>query len=176
MVDSGKLKPLMNTQANFVYEHPWGSIYGWFSPCGLQYLTLPHAETGGPRRSVLHSSANDGHIWALQAALERYFAGQREQFDGIPLDLGEGTSFQQEVWVAARSVPWGATTTYGELARRLGRGPGSARAVGRALGENPLAVIVPCHRFLGADGSLQGYAAGLAWKQELLRIEGALLG
>lgn len=165
----------MIAQANFLYDHPWGPIYGWFSPQGLRHLTLPHAETGAVRRSVLHSSANDGRIWALHAALERYFAGQRERFEDIALDMDNATTFQQEVWKAARSIPWGATSTYGNLARCLGRSPGSARAVGYALGANPFAVIVPCHRFVGANGNLHGYAAGLAWKRELLRIEGALL-
>ena len=165
----------MNLQANFQYDHRMGTIYGWFSPRGLQHLHLPHAETGAVRRSVLHSSVNDSRVWALHASLERYFAGLIETFDAIPIDIESATEFQRDVWQAARGVLWGSTSTYGELAERMGKDKGSARAVGHALGQNPLAILIPCHRFLGADGSLHGYAAGLEWKRELLRVEGALL-
>ncbi len=165
----------MQGQANFQYDHPWGPIYGWFSPAGLTWLELPHAEKGFARRSVLHSAANDARVWDLHAALERYFAGVEEGFESIPLDLNGATDFQRAVWLASRETSWGVTQTYGDLAQRLGKNAGAARAVGHALGANPIAVLVPCHRFLGKDGKLQGYAAGLAWKRELLRIEGALL-
>lgn len=165
----------MTGQANFQFDHPWGTIYGWFSQEGLQWLELPHAEKGGVRRSVLHSAANDGRVWELNAALERYFAGVQEDFSRIRLDLNGATAFQREVWLAARDTPWGHTETYGDLTRRLGKNSGTARAVGTALGANPVAVLVPCHRFLGKDGSLHGYAAGLEWKRELLRLEGVLL-
>ena len=165
----------MTGQTNFQYDHAWGTIYGWFSPTGLTWLELPHAEKGATRRTVLHSAANDARVWDLHAALERYFAGIHETFDTIPLDLDGATEFQREVWLASRKTPWGLTQTYGDLARRLGKNPGAARAVGHALGANPIALIVPCHRFLGKDGALHGYAAGLEWKRELLRIEGVLL-
>jgi methylated-DNA-[protein]-cysteine S-methyltransferase len=161
--------------AGLRFDHPGGPIYGWFSPKGLYRLMLPHPDEKTLRRSVLHSSVNDARVWALNAALERYFAGLRESFDDIPLDLDAGTGFQREVWLGARTVPWGVSSTYGELTRRIGKPAAAARAVGHALGENPIAIIVPCHRFLGADGSLHGFAAGLEWKRELLRIEGVLL-
>jgi methylated-DNA-[protein]-cysteine S-methyltransferase len=123
----------------------------------------------------LHSAANDARVWELHAALERYFAGMRESFHNIPLDLNGATAFQREVWLASRGTGWGVTQTYGELAHRLGKNTGAARAVGTALGANPIALIIPCHRFLGKDGALHGYAAGLEWKRELLRVEGVLL-
>jgi methylated-DNA-[protein]-cysteine S-methyltransferase len=111
----------------------------------------------------------------LRAAIEQldaYFAGQRTTFD-LPLDLQHGTAFQQSVWQALLAIPRGASTSYGELGQRIGA-PGAARAIGAAVGRNPLSVVVPCHRVLGAGGALTGYAGGLDRKTALLRLEGAL--
>jgi methylated-DNA-[protein]-cysteine S-methyltransferase len=102
--------------------------------------------------------------------LEDYFAGRRTHFD-LPLDLQAGTPFQQSVWNALLSVPHGGTTSYAVLGRRIGR-PAAARAVGAAVGRNPLSIVVPCHRVLGAGGSLTGYAGGLERKNALLQLEG----
>lgn len=102
--------------------------------------------------------------------LQAYFSGQRQDFD-LPLDLSRGTDFQRGVWQALINLPFGSTTTYANLARQIGR-PDAVRAVGAAIGRNPISVIVPCHRVLGTDGSLTGYAGGLERKIELLRIEG----
>jgi len=165
----------MDLPASIRFDHPRGPVYGWFSARGLYRLALPHADLGAERHSVLHSSANDARVWTLNAALERYFAGMHEPFDAIPLDLDAATDFQREVWAAARGVAWGASSTYGDLALRLGKPRSAARAVGHALGQNPIAIIIPCHRFLGADGALHGFAAGLEWKRELLQLEGVLL-
>ena len=106
------------------------------------------------------------------AQLAEYFAGTRTQFD-LPLDLAHGTPFQQSVWQALLAIPQGDTTSYGELSQRIGK-PAAVRAVGAAVGRNPVSVIVPCHRVLGADGSLTGYAGGLDKKTALLKLEGAL--
>jgi len=106
------------------------------------------------------------------AQLREYFAGERTTFD-LPLDLQGGTPFQQSVWQALLAIPRGGTTSYGLLSQRIGR-PAAVRAVGAAVGRNPLSVVVPCHRVLGADGSLTGYAGGLARKTALLQLEGAL--
>ena len=103
--------------------------------------------------------------------LERYFAGDAAPFD-LPLDP-QGSDFQRAVWTALRDIAAGRTTSYGALARRLGREAGAARAVGAAVGRNPLSVIVPCHRVLGGDGALTGYAGGLDRKRALLKLEGA---
>ena len=100
--------------------------------------------------------------------LQQYFAGKRREFDA-PLSP-EGTPFQLQVWRALRGIPYGETLSYGELARRI-RKPGAARAVGAANGDNPIAIIVPCHRVIGADGSLTGYGGGLGIKQKLLELE-----
>lgn len=104
--------------------------------------------------------------------LDEYFGGQRRRFD-LPL-APRGTAFQQAVWRALLEIPFGETCTYRQQAERIGR-PTAIRAVGTANGANPLAVIVPCHRVIGSDGSLTGYAGGLARKALLLELEGASL-
>ncbi len=100
--------------------------------------------------------------------LSAYFAGELTEFD-LPLAL-TGTAFQQGVWKQLRQIPYGATVSYGELARRMGQ-PNACRAVGLANGRNPLSIIVPCHRVVGAGGKLVGYAGGLARKEALLALE-----
>ena len=106
----------------------------------------------------------------LAARVRAYFEGRTEALDGAPV-APVGTPFQQEVWAALRRIPPGEVRTYGELARALGR-PGAARAVGGACARNPVALLVPCHRAVGADGSLTGYAFGLERKRWLLAHEG----
>ena len=112
-----------------------------------------------------------GHPLLQEAArqLQQYLRGERAGFD-LPLDLSGGTPFQQDVWRALLAINRGATTSYGALSRQLGR-PLAVRAVGAAVGRNPLSVVVPCHRVLGADGSLTGYAGGLDRKTALLALE-----
>jgi len=105
--------------------------------------------------------------------LEAYFAGDLVSFE-LPLEL-HGTEFQQRCWLALASIPYGQTVSYGEQARRLGFGPDAARAVGAANGRNPLPIVLPCHRVIGADGSLTGFGGGLETKRYLLEHEGALL-
>lgn len=100
--------------------------------------------------------------------LGEYFGGQRTDFD-VPLTLA-GTPFQRTVWAALRKIPYGQTLSYGQLAEQIGR-PGAARAVGLANGRNPIGIIVPCHRVVGATGSLTGYGGGLERKQYLLEFE-----
>ena len=107
----------------------------------------------------------------FRAAVEQlaaYFAGERQTFD---LDLApRGTAFQVDVWRALRTIPYGETRSYGQLAAQIGR-PGASRAVGAANGSNPLSIVVPCHRVIGADGRLTGYGGGLPRKQWLLSME-----
>jgi methylated-DNA-[protein]-cysteine S-methyltransferase len=107
------------------------------------------------------------------AQLEAYFAGELIEFD-LPLDL-DGTEFQRTCWLALATIPYGQTVSYGEQARRLGLGPDAARAVGAANGQNPLPLVLPCHRVIGANGSLTGFGGGLPLKRFLLEHEGALL-
>jgi methylated-DNA-[protein]-cysteine S-methyltransferase len=104
--------------------------------------------------------------------LHDYFAGQRRHFE-LPLDLGCGTAFQQSVWRTLLEIPQGSTVSYGEVSRRIGK-PAAVRAVGGAVGRNPVSIVVPCHRVMGASGALTGYGGGLARKTALLTLEGAL--
>lgn len=107
------------------------------------------------------------------AQLKEYFAGTRTVFE-IPLAL-EGTIFQREVWETLRAIPFGRTASYGEIARKIGR-PSAVRAVGAANGANPVSIIVPCHRVIGANGSLTGYGGGMERKKWLLEHERAHSG
>ncbi|APW46993.1 methylated-DNA--[protein]-cysteine S-methyltransferase [Rhodoferax antarcticus] len=133
----------------------------WFDDqAHLPDLSACAPDTGQP---VLHQA---------QAQLAAYFAGQRNQFD-LPLSLATGTAFQQAVWQALLAIPFGSTCSYGQLASRIGK-PSAARAMGAAVGRNPLTIIVPCHRVIGANGSLTGYAGGLSRKTALLQLEGAV--
>jgi methylated-DNA-[protein]-cysteine S-methyltransferase len=100
--------------------------------------------------------------------LREYFAGERREFT-LPL-APAGTPFQQQVWAALREIPYGATCSYGRIAGRIGR-PKACRAVGMANNRNPIAIVVPCHRVVGASGALVGYAAGLEVKEKLLALE-----
>ena len=111
-----------------------------------------------------------GRLPEIETLLRRYFGGDLAVLDTIPVELN-GTAFQKQVWQALRRIPSGSTISYGELARRIGN-PSAIRAVGTANGANPVAVIVPCHRVIGSDGSLTGYGGGLDRKQWLLAHEG----
>ena len=138
----------------------------WFTK-GQRYL--PAQLTGG----AAWPEAGDHPVLKLVSQqLAEYFAGQRSQFD-VPLDLPCGTVFQQSVWQALLTIPQGGTESYGEVSRRIGK-PAAVRAVGGAIGRNPVSIIVPCHRVTGSNGALTGYAGGLERKTALLRLEGAL--
>lgn len=115
---------------------------------------------------------DDSRFAAAREQLAAYFAGELKNFD-LPLACA-GTAFQREVWNALLDIPFGSTVSYGTQAARIGK-PNAARAVGLANGQNPIAIIVPCHRVIGASGALTGYGGGLERKQWLLRHEGALL-
>jgi len=123
----------------------------------------------GPKEPEPGWVRDDAELAEPVRQLEEYFAGERTDFD---LDLQpRGTEFQQRVWNLLREIPYGETTTYGALALRLGN-PKSVRAVGLANGRNPLPIVVPCHRVIGADGSLVGFGGGLDRKRALLSLEG----
>lgn len=117
---------------------------------------------------------DDEHPLLKQAVaqLRDYFDGRRTAFE-LPLDLQAGTPFQQSVWKALLAIPHGGKTTYATLGREIGA-PQAARAVGAAVGRNPVCIVVPCHRVLGTGGSLTGYAGGVARKNALLKLEGVL--
>jgi methylated-DNA-[protein]-cysteine S-methyltransferase len=117
-----------------------------------------------------HDPCGSALLAEAHRQLSDYFAGTRRVFD-LPLRPA-GTDFQRRVWQVLASVPWGTTTTYGAIAARLGMPPGASRAVGAANGANPIAIVLPCHRVIGSDGRLTGYAGGLERKAGLLRLEG----
>ncbi len=114
----------------------------------------------------------DGPFETVRAQLDEYWDGRRRAFD-VPLAL-HGSPFQQQAWRALQQIPYGETVSYGEQARRIGP-TADPRAVGQANGRNPVAVIVPCHRVIGADGSLTGYGGGVERKRLLLELEGGVL-
>ncbi|MBR3391661.1 MAG: methylated-DNA--[Firmicutes bacterium] len=142
------------------------------SPIGPLLLTAgPEGLTGVRRTTAAHGDCASSTLLE-QACLElgQYFEGSRRVFD-LPL-APQGSDFQLRVWQALRSVPYGETVSYGRLAKMAGC-PGAARAVGGAAHRNPLLIFTPCHRLIGADGSLTGFACGLDAKRFLLRLEGA---
>ena len=149
-------------------DSPMGRLLGVVDSAGLRML-----EFEGPRCGSLGEDwIEDAHALADAARqLAAYFAGDLRTFD-FPLAL-YGSVFQQRVWEQLRMIEYGETISYGELARRVGDA-NAARAVGLANGANPIAIVVPCHRVIGADGSLTGYGGGLERKRTLLELEGAL--
>ena len=170
------------------FETPLGPMLGGATGAGV--CLCEFADRGGEERILarlekrlggpVHPSepwTGDGadrgsphatHLGRLRRQLQEYFQGERREFD-LPLDLA-GTPWQRKVWSALLEIPYGSTTSYGELAARLGK-PGGSRAVGRANGENYVAIVVPCHRVIQADGGLRGYGGGLHRKRWLLDLE-----
>lgn len=149
------------------YESPLGRLTLTTGPRGLDGLFFPG------RAPVLDEADHrpEGFADAVEQ-LGEYFAGIRRSF-ALALDLDAGTPFQHEVWRQLQEIPYGETTSYTDLANRLGR-PDRVRAAGAAVGRNPLPIIVPCHRVIGADGKLTGYLGGLQRKQALLDSEAAV--
>ena len=150
-------------------KSPAGTLKLVGSDAGLAAILW---EDDDPRRVRLEAASKDENHPVLieaQRQLNEYFAGQRKAFS-VKLDL-RGTPFQKKVWQAMLGIPFGETRTYGELARQIGD-PKAVRAVGAANGRNPIAIIGPCHRVIGASGKLTGYAGGLPVKALLLRLEG----
>ncbi|OGB14128.1 MAG: cysteine methyltransferase [Burkholderiales bacterium RIFCSPHIGHO2_12_FULL_67_38] len=154
---------------------PLGPLLLAASPRGLagvwyadqRHLPLPQQVQRWP---IDHDHAL---LQTAAAQLGAYFQGERLDFD-LPLDLSGGTPFQRAVWLALLGIPAGHTRSYGDMARQIDR-PAAVRAVGAAIGRNPLGIVVPCHRVVGGNGSLTGYAGGLDRKRALLRLEGALI-
>lgn len=153
------------------YRHHLGPVIARYSDTGVCRLLLSK-DPSGPDRPLLNPDYRVPWLEHLEKALETFFAGKREDFKNVPLDIAGATPFQKEVWAAARKIGWGETSSYGDLCALLGRQRGSARAVGRALRANPIPIIIPCHRFLGAGGDLGGFSAGPEWKKALLEAEG----
>ncbi len=151
-------------------DTPLGRVLLAATPAGLAGLWFEGQRHSPDSSRWAEAPADDALLQAAGAQVQAYFAGCSSPFE-LPLDLGHGTPFQQQVWRALLQIARGQTTCYGALATHIGR-PRAVRAVGAAVGRNPLSVVVPCHRVLGADGSLSGYAGGLERKVRLLALEG----
>nr|WP_298172288.1 methylated-DNA--[protein]-cysteine S-methyltransferase [uncultured Pseudomonas sp.] len=152
------------------HDSPLGRLLLVGDRAGLQQVSMDI--DGKPWRLEPTWRNADSELDEVCRQLEAYFAGRRQVFD---LRLApRGTAFQQAVWQALLSIPFGQTSSYSALAAQIGR-PSAMRAVGAANGANPIAVIIPCHRVIGRDGSLTGYAGGLTRKALLLQLEGAQL-
>lgn len=154
------------------FDSPVGELTLIASAHGLRAVLWPADKDreGAPRvKPVTAAAAGENDITKLtKSQLAEYFAGERKAFS-IPLELA-GTDLQRETWAALASIPYGETTTYGRQAAALGR-PTSFRAVANANGKNPVSIVLPCHRVVGADGSLTGFAGGLSSKSWLLEHE-----
>jgi len=154
------------------YESPLGTMLLAATDRGLAGVWFV-GQRHGPDASGWREDPDHPVLREAIAQLAAYYAGERTTFD-LPLDLqASGTPFQQSVWAALQAIPRGGTCSYAELARRLGR-PQAARAIGAAVGRNPVSIVVPCHRVLGTGGALTGYAGGLERKTALLQLEGVL--
>ena len=153
-----------------LFDSPVGVLRLAADASGLRLIEFPdprHPVTAGDD----WEEGDNAVLASTRAQLGEYFAGRRRTFD-LPL-APDGTAFQCSVWMALRAIPYGATISYRALAERIGR-PSAMRAVGAANGRNPLPIVVPCHRVIGADGSLTGFGGGLPTKRFLLELEGAL--
>jgi methylated-DNA-[protein]-cysteine S-methyltransferase len=163
------------------YLSPLGTIWLAASDaglCGLWFDGQKHLPDFSD--TARFTRGEHRHMQSAIDQLQHYFAssdGKATEFQFgplLPIDLSQGTAFQQSVWQALLRIPMGHTTSYGALAKSLGK-PDAVRAVGSAVGRNPISILVPCHRVLGSDGSLTGYAGGMDRKTRLLQMEGVLI-
>ncbi len=142
---------------------PLGGVELWTEGGRLRALHLirgagkPHLSGGDP---IAHE-------------VQRYFRGETEALKDVPIDLTGSTAFERRVYEATRQIPFGKVATYGQIAKAIGQ-PKAQRAVGQALGKNPIALVIPCHRVVASGGGIGGFTGGLSWKKKLLRHEGVL--
>jgi methylated-DNA-[protein]-cysteine S-methyltransferase len=163
----------MSTLFMEMLDTPIGTLVLAADAEGLRHIEFPSNRHPVSREGwVPGAEGGAADILAITAQqLREYFDGKRRDFE-LPL-APRGTAFQMQVWHALATIPFGATWSYGQLARAIGK-PDAMRAVGAANGRNPLPIVLPCHRVIGADGSLTGFGGGLPIKEALLRLEGAL--
>jgi methylated-DNA-[protein]-cysteine S-methyltransferase len=152
---------------------------GWVgvmnSPRGLCRATLPAADEQSAINTItqgVSATRQEAAFTEVKRSLTDYFRGEPVEFL-FPIDLESGTCFQRDVWEATYKIPHGQLRSYGWIAAEIGR-PQAARAVGQALGTNPLPIVIPCHRVIRSDGSLGGFSGGLHWKEELIKLERAI--
>lgn len=161
-----------------IFQSSWGWMGIAESPKGIHTIVLPkrskravESELSAQSRELLQGGAS-GRLEVAQRQLLEYLAGTRHTFD-VPLDLSQGTIFQRQVWRALLRVPYGKLRSYQWIAARVG-GPQYARAVGNAVGANPIPIVIPCHRIVAQDARLGGFSGGLSVKRKLLSLEGTL--
>ena len=152
---------------------PVGDLTLVASDAGLAAILWENDDPERVRLGTMVEDRDDAILVAAKQQLDAYFAGTLTAFT-VPLDF-HGTAFQKSVWAALLTIPFGETRSYGEIARQIGR-PSASRAVGAANGRNPISIIAPCHRVIGSNGALTGFAGGLEAKALLLRIEGCATG
>lgn len=163
--------PTPSARVRCAFESPLGPMTLAASPDGLAGVWFD-GQMHMPDTRAWPVQNEHPVLLQAQAELLDYFAGKRRHFT-LPLDLHQGTAFQQQVWRALLDIPPGTTIAYGTLGMRIGRAA-AVRAVGAAVGRNPISIVVPCHRVVGANGALTGYAGGLPRKIALLELEAAL--
>jgi len=157
------------------YQSPLGNYLAAYSKKGIVCLKTENQATkflARLEREGIELKDHDKKNLRLVKQLDAYFSKKRRRFE-IPLDL-RGTPFQLRVWELLLTIPWGETRTYGQIAKALSR-PKASRAVGRAVGANPVSIVVPCHRIIGSNGRLTGYGGGLERKTALLEHEGLVV-
>lgn len=161
--------------AIFKVDAGWMGVLG--SEIGLRLTTLPQPSGQEARRllgdGINRATQSPQHSHDLMERFRTYFQGRETTFP-VKLDLSGATAFQRDVWEITRAIPYGETRSYGWVAGQIKR-PGAARAVGQALGRNPLPIVIPCHRVIAGNGSLGGFSGGIECKKQLLRLEGAYL-
>ncbi|KRC80229.1 methylated-DNA--[protein]-cysteine S-methyltransferase [Sphingomonas sp. Root241] len=147
---------------------PVGTLTLVASDAGLAAILWENDRPGRVKLGALEEAPDHPLLIEAERQIRDYFAGERTSFS-IPLDF-RGTDFQKSVWAALLTIPFGETRSYGEIARQIGR-PSASRAVGAANGRNPISIVAPCHRVIGTNGALTGFAGGLEAKELLLRLE-----
>jgi methylated-DNA-[protein]-cysteine S-methyltransferase len=166
------IRRLVMTTGSYVYKSiasPYGKLKLVASEKGLAAVLWENDDPRRVRLGALKPGSDNRFLNEAEKQLKAYFAGRLKKFT-VPLDF-KGTDFQKSVWAALLTIPFGETRSYGEIARQIGR-PEASRAVGAANGRNPISIITPCHRVLGSNGRLTGFAGGLEAKDHLLRHEG----
>ena len=148
-----------------------GTLRVWATAAGIRRIDFGSGPAEIVGDEVLSDGAPPQHLLDALTQLREYLARRLRTFE-LPLDLSAGTPFQRKVYDRLVQIPYGHVATYGEVARDIGAEPNTARAVGQAVGANPIAIVVPCHRVVAADGKLVGFGGGLPRKAALLRLEG----
>lgn len=182
MTDNGRGNGQGDGQASLVFKSAWGWMGLSASPQGIAALVLPQtsraraerelAGTGSGRDAGRLTGEQKAFLVQARTQVLEFLSGARRHLD-LPMDLSAGTPFQRRVWKTASRIPYGRVRSYRWVAERVG-GIGHARAVGLALGANPVPILVPCHRVVAQDGSLGGFSCGLRAKRRLLTLEGTL--